>query len=149
MMKVSKSKRLICLSCILLFIVALGVIFFVCSDTPKETAKEESTIQSEEQNYSVEQVNIMLQTEDGCVDLFSNVDITEYDGEIISIIINNPTLLAYNVEQEDGVAILDGDKLNYMLTCITELYKQNPDNIYAKEIKAILEDLIVYTYCPT
>lgn len=82
--------------------------------------------------------------EDGFYSLMSNVEIHYYDGDVRSISVNDPTLLAFQVSSmhKGGVWILDLDEGQTMmdeLTDVSETLKEQGDSGLAAEIDNLIE----------
>lgn len=74
---------------------------------------------------------------------YADVEVNYYDGSVASVVVKDPTLLAFQVPDsyDGGATVLSGAEVNQLLT-----YINNGDTQAAKEL---LENLCIVDYCPT
>lgn len=86
--------------------------------------------------------------------MWADAELIYENGELTSIYLENPTLLAYKVSEKwtDGIAIMSGEELYElldMLESMRQTYKNEDVQARLLEIIEKLEGIAVLTYCPT
>ena len=117
------------------------------------TVEEQPKVKDGTESYSNLCVDIGV-GEDGYYGMWADAELIYENGELTSIYLENPTLLAYKVSEKwtDGIAIMSGEELYElldMLESMRQTYKNEDVQARLLEIIEKLEGIAVLTYCPT
>lgn len=121
------------------------------ADVPETS---EQVTEKEDEYY--EQVCVDIATEgNGCYSTFSDVTIAYYEDKVSYILIENPTLLAFQVSDryEGSVCLIDGVELEQMIQSLIDaknaLSETDVASAYIDIVLEILQSKGIYDYCPT
>lgn len=147
----------------ILICLCLCVSFAGCANksTPSENTDivdahetSESVTKKEDEHYK--QVCVDITTKgNGCYSTFSDVKIAYYKDKVSYILIENPTLLAFQVSDryDGGVCLIDGVELEQMIQSLIDakdtLNETDAASAYIDIVLEILQSKGIYDYCPT
>lgn len=117
------------------------------------TVEEQPEAKDGAERYSSLCVDIGV-GESGYYGMWADTELVYENGELVSIYLENPTLLAFKVSERwaDGIAVMSGEELYElldMLESMRQTYKNEDVQARLLEIIEKLEGVAVLTDCPT